>query len=139
MMTEYPTLNDSGARATVDRMILEVSANANVPDEILLRFKEMGPARRVVRVRAPLRGLGEETVCDLTGWDAGAQAPVPAWARLIEDSGDGIATIVYGGNGGIRLRPVSIVEPWSLESSNQWGEAYLTIKDEKDLVFGDPS
>lgn len=118
-------------------MILEVTANPNVPEEIQLRFRETGPARRVVRIRAPLRGLGVETLCAVTGWDAEAQAPVPAWARQIEDSGDGLATIVYGGTGGLRLKPLDRDEPWSLSSGVQWGEAYLTVKDEAGLVFAD--
>ncbi len=118
-------------------MILEVAANPNVPDEIQLRFREVGPARRVVRIRAPLRGLGEETLCAVTGWDAETQAPVPAWARRIEDSGDGLAMLIYGGSGGLRLKPLALDDPWNIESKHQWGEGYLTVKDEADLTLED--
>ena len=55
----------------------------------------------------------------------------------MEDSGAGIAVLVYGGLWGVRLKPVSLVEEWNLDSPQQWGEPYLSLADPKDLVYED--
>ena len=45
--------------------------------------------------------------------------------------------LISGGSWGLRLRPVDVEEEWSLESSRQWGEAYLLLADRRDIRFAD--
>lgn len=77
---------------------------------------------------------------DIVGWEDG-QA-VPARAVITEDSGDGEAVLIYGGNQGLRLRArpndsnpgpypgnrtewEKFLSAFSLANSDEWGEAYL--------------
>jgi hypothetical protein len=55
-------------------------------------------------------------------------------AVLVEDSGDGLATLVYGGEQGIRLKAADDEGPWDLENSSQWGEPCLLL--DRDVEIG---
>ena len=118
-------------------MIVEVESNPNCESSIFARFKEVGSARRVRQVRSFERNVQGEW-CWVTGWtDNEDQPQCDVYAQTVEDSGAGLAHLVYGGIWGIRLKPVTIEEAWSLESSHQWGEPYLSLADAKDLRFAD--
>ncbi|MEW6543262.1 MAG: hypothetical protein AB1411_06575 [Nitrospirota bacterium] len=119
-------------------MIVEVESNPNCEATIFARFKETGPPRRVVQVRSFERNPQGEW-CWVTGWtDQPGQPLCPAYAQVVEDSGAGLTTLVYGGLWGIRLKPVALAEDWSLESPNQWGEPYLSMADSRDIIFAGP-
>lgn len=116
-------------------MYLEVEPNDNCRDGVSMRFKELGPARRVRQVRLLDRPDGP-TVCAVTGWCDDPNTPVcPAYACKVEESGIGQAYLVYGGNWGIRLKPADLDEDWNPASARQWGEAYLLLGSARDLVF----
>jgi hypothetical protein len=116
-------------------MFVEVESNPNCEGSIFARFKEAGPARAVVQVRSFERSAQGEW-CWVTGWTDDPDHPCcPAYAQVVEDSGAGLTHLVYGGIWGIRLKPVTLAEDWSLESPNQWGEPYLSLADMKDVVF----
>lgn len=118
-------------------MILEVESNENCEASIFARFKEVRPARPVHQVRLYDRNPAGEWYW-VTGWSDNGQTPAcPAYAQLVEDSGAGLAHLVYGGLYGLRFRPIQIDEPWSLKSSHQWGEAYLSLADDRDLHYAD--
>lgn len=118
-------------------MIVEVESNENCETSVFARFKEAGPARPVLQVRLYDRNPSGEW-CWITGWSDNAATPVcPACAQLVEDSGAGLAYLVYGGLYGVRLKPAQIDEPWSLTSPNQWGEAYLSLSSDRDLRYTD--
>ncbi|GKS60395.1 hypothetical protein YTPLAS18_39220 [Nitrospira sp.] len=118
-------------------MIVEVESNENTETSVFARFKEAGPAKPVVQVRLYDRAPSGEW-CWVTGWSDAPDAPsCPAYAQLVEDSGAGLAYLVYGGLYGLRFKPIEIDESWSLQSLNQWGEAYLLLADERDLRYGD--
>lgn len=118
-------------------MIVEVESNVNCDTSFFARFKEAGPARPVVQVRLYERNPTGEWYW-VTGWSDNEQAPTcPAYAQLIEDSGSGLAHLVYGGIYGLRFKPVTSDEPWSLVNSDQWGEAYLSLADARDLRYAD--
>ena len=75
---------------------------------------------------------GRERICHVTGWSSeGARTP---YAVLVDDSGEGLATLLYGSDQGIRLKPEECDEPWDLDSPNQWGEACLLL--DKDVPLG---
>jgi hypothetical protein len=74
-------------------------------EECALRFKMEDAPRPVRAVR--WSGDGDEPVtCDVVGWSSqGGGSPVPAMACTVEDSGAGGATLVWGGDWGLRLTP----------------------------------
>ncbi len=116
-------------------MFVEVESNDNCEASIFARFKEAGPARPVLQVRLYDRNPGGEWSW-VTGWSDNGQMPAcQAYAQLVEDSGAGLAHLVYGGIYGLRFKPVNIEEPWNLESPHQWGEAYLSLASERDLMY----
>ena len=118
-------------------MIVEVEPNDNCDSGVFARFKEVGPARPVVQVRLYERNPAGEW-CWVTGWSDTEEAPAcPAHAQMVEDSGSGLAHLVYGGIYGLRFKPVTSDEPWNLVSPHQWGEAYLSLADARDLRYAD--
>jgi hypothetical protein len=120
-------------------MIVEVEANENCEASFFARFKEAGPARPIIQVRLYERNAAGEWYW-VTGWSDNPETPrCPAYAQRVEDSGSGLAHLVYGGIYGLRFKPVTIDEPWSLESSQQWGDTHLSLSSERDLRYGDSS
>ena len=115
-------------------MFIEVEGNPNCEASIFLRFKELGPAKPISHIKSYDRTSTGEW-CEVVGWMEEAPYVCQAFAQLIEDSGSGFGLVVYGGNGGIRLKPDPVDEDWNLGSDNQWGEAYLTLADERDLRY----
>ncbi|MDE3036118.1 MAG: hypothetical protein KGO52_16825 [Nitrospirota bacterium] len=116
-------------------MFIEVESNPNCEQSVFVRFKEAGPARRVTQVRSYERSAQGDW-CWITGWTDDPERPLcSASAQLVEDSGAGLAYLVFGGLWGVRLKPVALAEAWSLESPRQWGEPYLSLADAKDLRF----
>ena len=116
-------------------MFVEVESSPNCESSVFARFKEAGPSKQVIQVKSFER-RAEGEWCWVTGWsDDGGYPQCPAHAQLVEDSGAGLTNLVYGGIWGIRLKPVSVDEEWSLESPNQWGETYLSLADPDDLVY----
>jgi len=118
-------------------MIVEVESNENCETGVFARFKEAGPARPVLQVRLYERNPAGEW-CWVTGWSDNATTPAcPAYVRLVEDSGAGLAYLVYGGLYGVRLKPIRVDEPWSLTNPNQWGEPYLSLSSDRDLRYAE--
>jgi hypothetical protein len=72
----------------------------------------------------------------VTGWSDNSETPeCPAYALVVEDSGAGLAHLVYGGIYGLRFKPVDAEQSWSLESPHQWGETHLSLSSERDLRY----
>ena len=118
-------------------MVVEVESNPNCESSLYARFKESGPARRVEKVRTFER-RAEGEWCWVTGWTDDPDNPrCAAQAQLVEDSGAGLTHLVFGGLWGIRLKPVTLEEDWSLESRNQWGEPYLALADGRDIEYAE--
>lgn len=118
-------------------MVVEVESNPNCESSLYARFKESGPARRVVKVRTFER-RSEGEWCWVTGWTDSPDNPrCAAHAQLVEDSGAGLTYVVFGGLWGIRLKPVVLDEDWSLESRGQWGEPYLALADHNDIQYAE--
>jgi len=87
-------------------------------------FQTLGPVQPVKTLAAP-DPMGVDAMCSVTGWDA--DGPCPAYAVPVADSGEGVVTLIFGGDEGIRLKPVDNQEPWDLQSPNQWGEPCLLL------------
>lgn len=118
-------------------MIIEVEANDNCETGLFVRFQEVSHARPVSQVRLYDRNPAGEWYW-VTGWSDSNAAPVcPAHAQMVEDSGSGLACVVYGGLYGLRFKPIDLDEAWDLGSPYQWGEAYLLLAGDRDLRYGD--
>lgn len=118
-------------------MIVEVESNENCEASFFARFKEAGPARPVAQVRLFEHNPAGEWYW-VTGWSDNAETPAcQAYAQLVEDSGSGLAHLVYGGIYGLRFKPITIEEPWSLASPHQWGEAYLSLASDRELRYAE--
>lgn len=118
-------------------MFVRFEENPNcgfVDDRVWTERSEAQRVTHVLRTR-----LGEEVWCPVTGLDEKGQ-PIPAQARKVEDSGEGICYLVYGGLWGIRLKEPTCQDPWSLEDNHQWGEGFLLLSSTgEDLRFASPS
>jgi hypothetical protein len=105
-------------------MFLRFEENPNtgfVDDRVFQERSEPQPVMQVLRKRA-----GQDVWCAVTGLDAQGR-PVPALARKVEDSGEGMCYLVYGSLWGLRLKDPSCSDPWSLEDPHQWGEPFLLL------------
>lgn len=114
-------------------MFIEVEQNPNCEASVFLRFKELGPAQRLLQVKSYERSSRGEW-CDIVGWTDDEDRPeCQAMVQPVEESGRGAAYVVFGGVWGLRVKPEEIQEPWSLTSPNQWGETYMLLTDAHDL------
>ncbi len=114
-------------------MFLEVENNPNFDGSYFVRFKELEPPRPVTHVKSYDRTPRGEW-CEVTGWCDDSDQPLcPAFAQKVEDSGAGLAFIIFGGNWGIRLKSEDSIGEWNLYDAAQWGEGYLLISEERDL------
>lgn len=102
-------------------MYLIIEENPNCADYERV-FSEQGALRTVKAIFA------ESPKGDRGWWDIVAVDGVnkkerfsPAQAVLVEDSGSGIAWLVFGGMWGLRCKPINDTAPWSLQNSTQWG------------------
>lgn len=112
---------------------VEVEPNDNSPMMAQHVFPNAGLPFPVSHVHV-YDGVPGGRLCAVTGWSsAGGGSEVRAYAVEVEDSSEGRAILVYGGDWGIRLRPAGSDAPWSLEDTNQWGETHLVLSSEEDL------
>ena len=110
---------------------LEILDNPNCPSVDLRIFHEVEPPQPVAQVRVSRDGQPPQWY-DVTGWSQ-AGGPCPAWIQKVDDSGDGVAFLLYGGDAGLRLRLASSGEAWSSGAVSQWGEPFLIIGDREDI------
>ncbi len=107
-------------------VIIEVLPNPNCEPEELRVFHDVEAPRTAAKVcleRIP----GElPEWYDVTGWTS-AGSPCPAVAQRVDDSGEGLAVLIHGGDCGLRLKPAGLDEVWDLESHNQFGAPFLLI------------
>ena len=110
---------------------VDVQKGANSPLYLTRMFEALDTPKPVswAKVGCP---DGQDRICQVTGWYS--EGPCAPYAVLVDDSGEGLATLLYGGDQGIRLKPEDIDEPWNLSSPHQWGEACLLL--DKDVPHG---
>src|SRR5687768_15442360 len=101
---------------------IRVDSNDNCPMSAQLVYKNLTNPRRVTQVRI-YEGEPEGVMYAVTGWSS--QGPVDAYAVGVEDSGSGSAFLLYGGDWGLRLRPIESNSAWDLGSADQFGETHL--------------
>ncbi len=95
-------------------------------EEISAAFQELGPAQEIKQITFPWKG--QEVLCDITGWQNEPEPQkTPAFAQPITDSGDAQAILIYGGEGGVMIKPSSLKEPWNPQSPHQERRVYLVV------------
>ena len=114
-------------------IFLDVEAGDNCPYSMQLVFSGLEDPRPVRQVRLYLTSL-QGDLYDVTGWDNEGE-PCPAIGVKVEDSGQGFAFLVYGGDGGLRFRPAASPSPWSLIEPDQWAESHLVLSEAEDVVW----
>lgn len=116
-----------------DAMFIRFEENPNcgfTDDRVFTARSEPRNVAAVLRRRD-----GADVWCAVIGVDAKGFAQ-PALACKVEDSGEGICYLVFGGLWGLRLRPPTCTDPWSTDDTHQWGEALLLLPaDGADLRF----
>ncbi len=96
-------------------------------------FQERSESKTVSHVLR--RHDGVEVWCPVVGVDTQG-AFIPAQARKVEDSGEGMCYLVYGGLWGLRLKGPTTEAAWSLEHQAQWSEPFLLLPaDGRDIRF----
>jgi hypothetical protein len=103
---------------------VNVSEGANSPMTVNRMFSVAKKPKPVRAVWASLPS-GADAWCEVVGWSG--DGACQAYAATVEDSGDGTALLVYGGDDGIRLKPEGHASPWSLATRDQWGEPCLLL------------
>jgi hypothetical protein len=117
-----------------DYTYVDVESNPNSPMSANQVFRNIDLPFRVAQVRI-YEGEPGGKLCAITGWSSQDDGtPVDAHAVRIEDSSEGAAFLVYGGDWGLRLRPADHEGAWTQENASQWGEPYLVLADAEDLV-----
>jgi hypothetical protein len=116
-------------------MYIDIAANENVDEAAMATFKETGSAVPVRAVRLHLDDGWHW--CAITGW--APAGPVAASITPIEESGDGPARLVHGGDHGLRLARIpapaaSATVRWDLGDPAQWGEPFLLCRPETEFT-----
>lgn len=109
---------------------VDVSEGPNCSWTLARLFKALTTPHPVREVIAP-NPNGNDCLCQVTGWSA--SGPCEAKAVLVEDSGEGVSMLLYGGDAGLRLKALDNEEPWDLDSSLQWGEPCLLLNQDVEL------
>lgn len=105
-------------------MFLRFEENPNcgfMDDRVFMERTEARPVTEVLRQRQ-----GKEVWCPVVSMSEGGKTGM-ALARKVEDSGEGMCWLVYGGLWGLRLKDPDCPDAWSLEDPHQWGEGFLLL------------
>ena len=103
---------------------IDVQEGPNTGWAVVKVFQAYEEPREITRLVCG-RPNGAEGPCQVTGWSSAG--PVPAYAARVGDSGEGVVLLVYGGDEGVRFKDAGSIEPWDLNSPNQWGEPCLLL------------
>lgn len=112
-------------------MYIMIEENPNTaPDERM--FSASGKPRPVKQVMVDHPGGGSGW-CDITGVYADGSFK-PAQAIQVEDSSDGSAWMVFGGDWGLRLRADGQKQEWDIKEPSQWGAAFFVLDSSGDSI-----
>ena len=113
-------------------MYLDIEPNANLPEGAMATFKETGPGGTIQAIRLWRAGVWEW--CAVTGLSPSGL--VPARLTPIEESGDGPARLITGGDFGLRLALLPTVGSvnWDVDNATQWSEPFLICRPEVETL-----
>ncbi len=112
---------------------IEIPANPNCDAVDLRVFHNLDAPRPVLQVRLA-RENGPVQWHEVVAWTI-AGTPAQAVAQRVDDSGEGVAFLVYGQDAGIRLRPSGSTDAWRVPHPQQWGLPFILTTDPADLKF----
>ena len=119
----------------LESLYLEVEENPNceyMPLQVYEAHKAAVPISKV-KLALPDKPHG---VYLITGWSSDDEGtPCPALYTPVSDSGQAIVHLVYGGEWGVRFKPVGTDEDWDINDPTQWGEPYLMLTDWGDIIL----
>jgi len=118
-------------------LTLEILDNPNCPSVDLRVFHDLGSAMPVRQVRLSHDGQPPQWH-DVTGWTA-SNDRCPALLQKVDDSGEGVAFLLYGGDAGLRLRLAGDASAWRLDDPRQWGSPFVLLTDLADVRFDTPT
>ena len=104
-------------------MYIDVEAKDNTNKSFSMLYRDVSASREVYCVKYELNG--EDSPVRVKGWDNETNSPCPAYACHVEESGDGTALLIYGGSGGIRMKPLEDETEWKIGVITQKGETHL--------------
>ncbi len=117
------------------QIYIEVEENDNCEYTSLQLYETRAGPAPIARVRLFEPGR-PDGVYEVTGWSSeGGGTPCPAMYVPVSDSGQAIAHLISGGDWGIRMRPEGSPADWDLANEDQWGEPYLVLTDEDDVLL----
>ena len=114
-------------------VIIEIPPNPNCEMVGMRVFHDLEPPRPVTQVRLE-HERGSPQWYEVVAWTAAGSAQ-QALAQKVDDSGEGVAFLIYGGDAGVRLRPVGSAQPWQLDHPQQMGLPFILTTDVADLKF----
>lgn len=112
-------------------IVIEIAPNANCEAAELRLFHDVEAPRQVTRVCLQDAGQPPRWYA-VTGWTRAA-APCPALAQRVDDSGEGLAVLIHGGDAGLRLRPVGSPARWGDDPAER-GAPFLLLADDGQSV-----
>lgn len=119
-----------GPKGAPRLITIEIPDNLNCEAVDLRVFHDVDTAQVVRQIRLARDGEPPQWH-DVTGWTAAG--PSPARLQKVDDSGEGTAFLLYGGDAGVRLRPAHRAAPWRLDDAAQWGCPFLLLSDLADV------
>lgn len=103
---------------------IDIEPNLNIDDSEIRNFMGRKPSIPINKFHYYNEDSKEFTFINVVGWQDGRA--IQAYGLEVEDSGDGQAFLIYGGNQGLRIGPSSrLSEDFSLDNKEEWGELYL--------------
>ncbi len=115
-------------------IVIDIPDNPNCATEEMRLFNNLEPPQPVTQVRLEHNNTAPAWYA-VTGWTTNG-TPCPAQIQKVDDSGDGTAFLLYGGDAGLRLQPASQPTPWQLDQPHQWGEPFMIVADREDVKVG---
>ena len=118
-------------------VIIEIPPNPNCDAVDMRVFHDLEPPRSVSQVRFE-REHDAPRWYEVTGWTTSG-ATTPALAQKVDDSGEGVALLIHGGDAGLRFRPANSKTPWQLHHPEQWGTPFILTTDAADVTWVEPT
>ncbi|OVE76306.1 hypothetical protein BVX98_06265 [bacterium F11] len=103
-------------------LVIEENENCESAERVFPISGKKKPVRQV-QVETP---EGKLAWCEVVGVED-SNTFLEAHAIEVEDSGAGMAWLVFGGSWGLRFRRQGESKDWSLADSSQWGEAFKVL------------
>ena len=118
-------------------VVIEIPPNQNCEAVDMRVFHDLEPPRPVTQVRLE-HARGSPQWYEVVAWTLAGTAE-QAHAQKVDDSGEGVAFLIYGRDAGIRLRPAGSGQPWQLDHPQQMGLPFIITTDVGDLKFASRS